>query len=51
MKIKQIDLCGFTALTPHISGETFITGFNQLFLEKNDIFKYGWTEDGTGLTI
>ena len=47
--VKEMKVGDLNAVVPHITGRTFITGFNQLILEGDDIFKYGWSEDGTGL--
>ena len=49
--LKEVKVGDFNGVVPHITGRAFITGFDQLILENDDIFKHGWGEDGTGLAL
>lgn len=49
--VETVKLGHFDAVIPHIGGRTFITGFNTLVLEKEDFFRFGWSEDGLGLAV
>lgn len=49
--IEQVNLGPLEAFIPEITGESYITGFNQLVLENDDYFKHGWSEAIKDLTL
>ncbi|MGB4043152.1 MAG: proline racemase family protein, partial [Thermacetogeniaceae bacterium] len=43
--IKEVKVGDFTAVVPVIKGEVFITGFNQLIIDRRDPLKKGFLLD------